>query len=101
MLYSKFLLVIYFIYSSMYVSAQVSQFIPLSLPFLLGNHKFIFYICDSISGNLPSCLCSNVIFLNEACLHTLFKIATSLSSIYSVLLALFLYTLTPFDKHGR
>ena len=42
-----------------------------------------------ISENLPSCLCSNVIFLNEAYLHTLFKIATSLSSTYSVLLALF------------
>ena len=47
MLYSKPLLVIYFIYSSVYISIPISQFIPSPLP--PGSHKFVFYICDSIS----------------------------------------------------
>ena len=47
MLYSKFLLVIYFIYSNVYMSL-FSQFIPPS-PFPTDNHKSVFYICDSIS----------------------------------------------------
>ena len=41
MLYSRSLLVIYFIYSSVYMSFPISQFIP--LPF----YRFVFYICDS------------------------------------------------------
>ena len=48
-LYIRSLLLIYFIYSSMYMSVPVSQLIPL-LPFPLGIHKFVFYICDSISA---------------------------------------------------
>ena len=30
------------------MSIPISQFIP-PLPFPLGNHKFVFYSCDSIS----------------------------------------------------
>ena len=42
------LFVIYFMYSSMYMSIPISQFIfPHPLP--PGNHKFVFYICNSIS----------------------------------------------------
>ena len=47
-LHSRSLLVTYFIHSSVYVSIPISQFIPLP-PFPSGNHKFVFYICDSIS----------------------------------------------------
>ena len=44
MQYSKSLLVIYFIYSTVYTSIQSSN---LSLPpFPPGTHKFIFYICN-------------------------------------------------------
>ena len=43
-LYSKFLLIIYFIYSSMYIS----QFIP-PYPLSPGNPKCVFYICASTS----------------------------------------------------
>ena len=43
-LQSRFLSVIYFTYSSVDMSIQISQFVPLS-----SNHKFVFYICDSIS----------------------------------------------------
>ena len=35
-------------YSSIYVSTPISQFIPFPA-FLLGNHKFVFYICDTFS----------------------------------------------------
>ena len=47
-LYSRFLLIICFIYSSRCMSVPISQFIFLPL-FLLGNHSFVFYNCDSIS----------------------------------------------------
>ena len=40
MLYHRFLLVIYFKYSSFYMSIPISQYIP--LPYTC-NHKFIFY----------------------------------------------------------
>ena len=45
---NRFLLNIYFIYSTIYLSIPISQFIPPALP-PLGNHKLVFYICDSIS----------------------------------------------------
>ena len=48
-LYNRFSLVIYFIYSSVYMSIPISQFIP-TLPSPLVNHKIIFYVCDSISA---------------------------------------------------
>ena len=48
-LYNRFSLVIYFIYSSVYRPIPISQFIP-TLPSPLVNHKVIFYICDSISA---------------------------------------------------
>ena len=48
MLYSRSLLVIYFMYSSVYMSIPISHFIP-PLPFPPDIHKFVFYICDSIS----------------------------------------------------
>ena len=38
--------VIYFIYSSVYMSIPISQFISLSSP--LVNHKFVFCMCNSI-----------------------------------------------------
>ena len=47
-LYSRSLLAIYFIYSSMYVTVPISQFIPFPA-FPLGKHKFVFYICDTFS----------------------------------------------------
>ena len=49
-LYSRFLLVIYFVYSRVSMSVPISQFIPRT-PFLLGNRKFVFYICCTV------CLC--------------------------------------------
>ena len=45
-LYSRSLLVIYFIYSSVYMSIPISQFIPPPLP--PSNDEFVFYICESI-----------------------------------------------------
>ena len=42
---SRSLLVICFICSNVYMSVPISQFIPPRLP--LGNHKFVFCICDS------------------------------------------------------
>ena len=47
MLYVKFLLVIYFIHSSMYMSIPISIYPSPPLP--PGNDKFVFYICNSIS----------------------------------------------------
>ena len=47
-LYSRFLLVIYFIHSSMHMSTQVSQFIP--PPSFLDVRKFVFYVYLSISA---------------------------------------------------
>ena len=53
-LYSRFLLVIYFINISVYMSLPVSQFItppPTPLPLSpLGVHMFVLYICVSISA---------------------------------------------------
>ena len=39
------LLLIYFMYSSLYLLIPYSQFVP--LPF--GNHKIVFYVCESVS----------------------------------------------------
>ena len=41
------LLVIYFLYSRMYLSVSISQFIP-PCPLPPRNHKFVFYICNSV-----------------------------------------------------
>ena len=49
MLYSRSLLVIYFIYSSLNMSIPSSQFILPHLPFSSSNYKFNFYICNSTS----------------------------------------------------
>ena len=53
-LYSRFLLLIYFIHISVYMSIPISQFIPPpnSPPpaFPLGVHTFVLYICVSISA---------------------------------------------------
>ena len=49
MLYSRTSLVICFIYSREYVLIPNSWFVPSPLPFPLGNHKFVFYVCGSIS----------------------------------------------------
>ena len=46
-IYSRFLLVISFIHSKVYMSIPVSQWSLHSLS--PGNHRFIFYICDSAS----------------------------------------------------
>ena len=35
-------------HSSVYILIQNSQFIPTPQHFLFGNHKFVFYICESI-----------------------------------------------------
>ena len=47
-LYSRSLLAIYFIYSSVYMSIPTFQLIP-SPDSPPGSHKFVFYICNSIS----------------------------------------------------
>ena len=47
MLYSKSLLFVYFIYSSMYLLILNSQFIS-SSPFPFGSHKFAFYVYESV-----------------------------------------------------
>ena len=60
-LYSRSLLVIYFIYS-MYVNPNLSIYPSPPLP--PGNHKFVFYICGSISV-LQMFLCT--IFLHSTC----------------------------------
>ena len=44
-LYSKSLLFIYFIYSGVYLSTHFNY----PIPFLFGNHKFVFYVCVSVS----------------------------------------------------
>ena len=54
-LYSRFLLVIYFIHISVYMSIPISQFIPPPPPpplplSPLGVHTFVLYICVSISA---------------------------------------------------
>ena len=54
-LYSKFLLVIYFIHVGVYMSIPISQFIPPPPPPAtplspLGVHTFVLYICVSISA---------------------------------------------------
>ena len=46
-LHSRFLLVIYFIYSSVYMAIPVYQCIP--LPITPNNHKLVFCIRDSTS----------------------------------------------------
>ena len=46
-LYSRSLLVIYVIYSSVYMLIPISQFTPPSLSSF--NSKFVFYVCVSIS----------------------------------------------------
>ena len=52
LLYSRFSLVIYFIYSinRVYMSIPVPQFIPHSSLSPLGIHMFILYVCVSISS---------------------------------------------------
>ena len=46
--HSRFLLVIYFTHSNVYMSIPIFQFITPST-FSPGNHRFSLYICDSIS----------------------------------------------------
>ena len=55
-LYGSFLLVIYFIHISIYMSIPISQFIPPTSPLLspLGVHMFVLYICVSISAQQTS-----------------------------------------------
>ena len=49
MIYSRFLLVIYFICSRVYMLVPISQFIPLSSTcFPFGNHRVVFEICESV-----------------------------------------------------
>jgi len=50
MLYRRFFLVIYFIYTSMYMLISNSQLISSPPVFPSGNCKFVFYIRDSISA---------------------------------------------------
>ena len=51
-LYSRFLLVTYFIHISVYMSIPISQFIPPLLAPLspFGFHTFVLYICVAISA---------------------------------------------------
>ena len=67
-LYSRFLLVIYFIRISVYMSIPISQFIPPPPPSLspLGVHTFVLYIC------VYFCLANwfiSTIFLNSKYKH--------------------------------
>ena len=57
-LYSRFLLVIYFIHIGIYMSIPISQFMPPPQPLLplspLGVHTFVLYICAlQTSSSLP------------------------------------------------
>ena len=40
-------LIIYFIYSTMYMLIPIASFIPPPTPFPFGNRNFIFYVCES------------------------------------------------------
>ena len=54
MLYSRSLLVVYNMYSRVYISVLVyprTRISP-SLSFPPGNHKTVFFICDSVSFNV-------------------------------------------------
>ena len=75
--YSRFLLVIYFVYSIVYMSTTIFHFIPSPSP--LGNQKYIFYICDSISA------------LQISYSATLFQITYVI--LYDICLSLFYFTL--------
>ena len=46
MLYSRSLLTMYFIYSSVYVNSKLLIY-PSLLPFPFGNHKLVFKVCIS------------------------------------------------------
>ena len=46
---SRILLFIYFINSSFYLLIPNSYFIPPQHPFSFGKHKFLFYVCESVS----------------------------------------------------
>ena len=61
----------YFTYNCMYMSILISQFIslPLSSP---GNHKFAFYICDSISVFQISSLVSLFLDFTYKLYHMIF-----------------------------
>ena len=48
-LYCRSLLFTYFMYNSLYLLVPNSLLISL-LPFPFGNHTFVFYICDYVSG---------------------------------------------------
>ena len=39
-----------FIYSSFYLLTPNSQFTPPPTPFPFDNHKFVFYVCESVSA---------------------------------------------------
>ena len=49
MLYSKFLLLIYFIYSNLYLLIPYPWFVAALFPLPFGNHRFIFYVCEFVS----------------------------------------------------
>ena len=48
-LYGIFLFLIYFICSSLYLLIPYLLFVPSSIPLPFGNHKLVFYICESVS----------------------------------------------------
>ena len=47
---SRSFFVVYFKYVSVYMLIPNSQFIIPSPPFLFGNHRFVFYVCESLSS---------------------------------------------------
>ena len=53
MWYSRSLLFISFIHSSLYLLIQSPNLSHPPLPFPFGNHKFVFYVSESISKQLP------------------------------------------------
>ena len=56
MLYNISMLLISFKYSSLYLLIPSFTFVPSPIPFPLGNHKFVFYICESASVCITLCI---------------------------------------------
>ena len=65
-----------YIYSSVYISISISQFIP--LPFLPMEIMFVFYVCDSISV-LQISLLYSIHFINKFTVQ--FSLVQSLSHV--------------------
>ena len=78
-LYSRSLLVTCFRYSSVYMSIQISRFIP--WPLSPGNHKFVFYMCNSYFCFVNRLICTIFFFFRFHILVISYDICLSLSNL--------------------